>query len=100
VKSQCARADAPTLMAPPIFTQVSLPSTLTKPAPYAAQELAEVAPFNGSSLPEAGRPVRLMRQGLRQGLPGPRSQGRQHHGNDDGDEFSHFRSLSRAGNRC
>ena len=36
--------------APPIFTQVSLPSSLTKPAPYAAQELPDVARFNGSSL--------------------------------------------------
>ena len=40
------------LTAPPIFTQVSVPSTLTKPAPYAAHELPDVARFNGSNLPE------------------------------------------------
>ena len=40
------------LTAPPIFTQVSVPSTLTKPAPNAAQELADVARFSGSSLPD------------------------------------------------
>src|ERR1700730_5266765 len=39
------------LKAPPIFTQVSVPSTLTKPAPYAAHELRDVAPLSGSSLP-------------------------------------------------
>ena len=36
--------------APPIFTQVSVPSTLTKPAPYAAQELADVAPLHRQHL--------------------------------------------------
>jgi hypothetical protein len=35
------------LTAPPIFTQVSVPSILTKPGPYAAQELTDVAPFKG-----------------------------------------------------
>ena len=39
------------LTAPPIFTQV--PSTLTKPGPYAAHELLLSAPFSGSNLPEA-----------------------------------------------
>ena len=46
-------APAPILTAPPIFTQVSVPSTFTNPAPYAAHELPDAAPFNGSSLPEA-----------------------------------------------
>ncbi len=40
----------PMPMPPPIFTQVSVPSTLTKPAPYAAQELPARAPLVGSSL--------------------------------------------------
>jgi hypothetical protein len=40
------------LTAPPSFTQVSVPSTLTKPGPYAAQELLVPARFPGSSLPE------------------------------------------------
>src|ERR1700716_203911 len=44
---------APMLTAPPIFTQVSVPSTLTKPGPNAAQELLPPAPFNGSRRPEA-----------------------------------------------
>ena len=38
------------LIAPPIFTQVSLPSSLTKPTPYAAQEFADDAPFIGKVL--------------------------------------------------
>ena len=41
------------LTAPPIFTQVPVPSTLTKPGPYAAHELLLSAPFSGSNLPEA-----------------------------------------------
>jgi hypothetical protein len=40
------------LTAPPICIQVSVPLTLTKPGPYAAQELLPAAPFNGGSLPE------------------------------------------------
>ena len=40
------------LMAPPIFMQVLVPSILTKPAPYSAHELADLAPFSGSTLPE------------------------------------------------
>jgi hypothetical protein len=40
------------LTAPPICIQVSVPLTLTKPGPYAAQELLSAAPFNGGSLPE------------------------------------------------
>lgn len=43
----------PMPIAPPIFTQVSVPSSLTKPGPQAAQELPAPAPFSGSSLPEA-----------------------------------------------
>src|SRR5207245_900854 len=43
---------APTLTAPPIFTQVLVPSILTKPAPYSAQALAEFERFSGSSLPD------------------------------------------------
>src|SRR3981189_1970963 len=39
------------LTAPPIFTQVSVPSTLTNPGPNAAHELPEAAPFSGSNLP-------------------------------------------------
>src|SRR5882757_2707050 len=45
---------APTLMEPPSLAQVPVPSTLTKPAPYSAQELPRAAPFNGSSLSAAG----------------------------------------------
>jgi hypothetical protein len=41
----------PMLTAPPILTQVSVPSTFTNPAPNAAQELAVPAPFTGSCLP-------------------------------------------------
>src|SRR6266852_8708155 len=41
----------PMLTAPPIFTQVSVPSTLTNPGPNAAHELPAAAPFSGSSLP-------------------------------------------------
>ena len=33
---------------PPICTQVSVPSTLKNPGPYAAQELPELFPFAGS----------------------------------------------------
>ena len=44
---------APMPTAPPIFMQVSVPSTLTKPGPYAAQVLLAPAPFNGSCLAEA-----------------------------------------------
>jgi hypothetical protein len=40
------------LTAPPICIQVSVPLTLTKRGPYAAQELLPAAPFNGGSLPE------------------------------------------------
>ena len=43
---------APMLIAPPIFMQVLVPSILTKPAPYSAHELADLAPFSGSTLPE------------------------------------------------
>jgi len=43
---------APMPTAPPICIQVSVPLTLTKRGPYAAQELLPAAPFNGSSLPE------------------------------------------------
>src|ERR1700732_776694 len=39
------------LMAPPALTQVSVPSTLTKPAPYAAQAFPLPAGLTGSSLP-------------------------------------------------
>jgi hypothetical protein len=39
------------LTAPPILTQVSVPSTFTNPAPNVAQELAVLAPFTGSCLP-------------------------------------------------
>ena len=39
------------LTAPPIFTQVSVPSTLTNPGPNAAHELPAAAPFSGSNLP-------------------------------------------------
>jgi hypothetical protein len=42
----------PMLTVPPIFTQVSVPSTFAKPGPYAAQGLPARAPFTGSSLPE------------------------------------------------
>jgi hypothetical protein len=42
----------PTLTAPPIFTQVSVPSTLAKPGPYAAQVLPVLAPLVASSLLE------------------------------------------------
>ena len=38
----------PTLMAPPIFMQVPVPSIMTKPAPYAAQALAELGRLSGS----------------------------------------------------
>ena len=55
--------------APPIFMQVLVPSILTKPAPYAAQELADARPFNGSGLSDVAalvgllkRTVRLLRQ--------------------------------------
>jgi hypothetical protein len=41
------------LTAPPIFTQVSVPSTLTNPGPNAAHELPAAARFSGSSLLEA-----------------------------------------------
>ena len=37
-------------MAPPILMQVSEPSIGTNPAPYAAHELADARPFNGSAL--------------------------------------------------
>jgi len=40
----------PMLTAPPIFTQVSVPSTLTKPGPYAAQALLLAARLAGSCL--------------------------------------------------
>jgi hypothetical protein len=40
----------PMLTAPPIFTQVSVPSTLTKPGPYAAQALPLAARLTGSCL--------------------------------------------------
>ena len=40
------------LNAPPIFMQVLVPSTLTNPAPYSAQALAEFGRFNGSTFPE------------------------------------------------
>jgi hypothetical protein len=39
--------------APPIFMQVPVPSTLTKPGPKAAQSLLVPASFNGSCLAEA-----------------------------------------------
>src|SRR6266566_3086708 len=42
------------LMEPPTFTQVPLPSTLTNPTPYSAQELLRTAPLRGSTLPEGG----------------------------------------------
>jgi len=38
------------LVAPPILTQVSEPSTLTKPGPKTAQELPLAVPFGGSTL--------------------------------------------------
>ena len=38
------------LVPPPILTQLSEPSTLTKPGPKAAQELPLAAPFSGSNL--------------------------------------------------
>jgi hypothetical protein len=40
------------LTVPPIFTQVSVPSTLINLGPNAAHELSAAAPFSGSSLPE------------------------------------------------
>ena len=40
------------LVAPPILTQLSEPTTLTKPGPKAAQELPLDEPFNGSNLSE------------------------------------------------
>jgi hypothetical protein len=43
---------APMLTAPPICIQVSVPLTVTKRGPYAAQELLPTAPFDGGSLPE------------------------------------------------
>ena len=43
---------APTLIAPPIFVQVLVPSILTKPAPYSAQALAEPGRLTGSDLPD------------------------------------------------
>jgi len=45
---------APTLIAPPIFMQVLVPSTLTKPAPYSAQALAAFGRFTGSVWPDDG----------------------------------------------
>ncbi|MBR1035787.1 hypothetical protein JQ559_10205 [Bradyrhizobium viridifuturi] len=52
---------APTLMPPPSFTQVSVPSTLTKPAPYDAQGLLRVADFDGNILPASGGVWKLRR---------------------------------------
>jgi len=55
------------------LTQVPEPSTLTKPGPKAAQELALAVPFNGSNLSGRGfvghgRPDRLgQRRARRQG---------------------------------
>src|SRR3974390_2147006 len=46
---------APMEVAPPILTQVSEPSTLTKPGPKVAQGLPLDAPFSGRTLSEGAR---------------------------------------------
>jgi hypothetical protein len=43
---------APMPTAPPIFTQVSVPSTLANPGPEAAHALPEPVRFTGTSLPD------------------------------------------------
>ena len=79
--------EVPTPMAtlPPIWTQVSLPSTLTKPSPYAAQALPAPAPFNGSCRPEVAGLSRL----LTAGCLGHGGRGRPHREGDRKQDVSH-----------
>ena len=46
----------PALIEPPTFTQVSLPSTATKPGPYAAQTWLRSMRFAASGFPDIASP--------------------------------------------